>query len=155
MKTTYCLGFVFSSNASKVLLIEKPEKPGAESWRSDCSNGVGGKLVPREEPRDAMSRELNEEAGIADCPPHAWHAFGIVGGPDWQAFLFTLEVHPCLEADFKPFTSAEGTAKFYDVANLPANIIPNCRWMIQMALSFRYGERARSFSIQEQYDQVT
>jgi len=145
MKEYYTLGFVFNADASKVLLIEREK----DDWQKGKLNGLGGKLEGAEHPRLAMSREFLQESGI-DCPPGAWHAFGIHHGDGFQIYLFTTEFH----GDFQPKCTAEGRADFYEVDRLPANILPNTKWMIDMARSFRMGETARGFEIREHAEEV-
>lgn len=56
----YVLGFVFSRNHDKVLLIRK-ERP---SWQAGLWNGIGGKIDEKDlDPLEAMQRETTEEIG--------------------------------------------------------------------------------------------
>lgn len=57
---TYVVGFAFTKDKDKVLLIEKL-KP---NWQKGCLNGIGGKIERGELPEDAMYREAKEEADI-------------------------------------------------------------------------------------------
>lgn len=54
----YVLGFIFNSDMTQVLLIQKNRtERQKEKW-----NGIGGKVEPGETPHQAMVREGNEEA---------------------------------------------------------------------------------------------
>jgi 8-oxo-dGTP diphosphatase len=57
--TTYVVGFLFSTDLKKVVLVEK-NRP---EWQAGLLNGVGGKVEQGESPLEAMIREFNEEAG--------------------------------------------------------------------------------------------
>lgn len=62
----YTLGFAFSSDFSKVLLIQK-NRP---IWQEGKLNGIGGKLEECDQtPIDGMIREFKEETNIdtSDC----------------------------------------------------------------------------------------
>ncbi len=56
---TYNICFVRRGNELLLLNREKP------SWMG-CWNGVGGKLLPGEQPRQSMIRELSEETGLSE-----------------------------------------------------------------------------------------
>ena len=61
MKTSrYVVGFAYSSDKSRVMLIRK-QKP---EWQKGCLNGIGGKIEPGEQPDEAMQREGVEETGL-------------------------------------------------------------------------------------------
>ena len=61
VKDRYVLGFVFSLDASRVLLIWK-NRP---EWQKGKLNGIGGKIEEGELPIDAMKREFSEETSFA------------------------------------------------------------------------------------------
>lgn len=56
----YVLGYIFSEDMEDVLLIRK-ERP---YWQKGMLNGIGGKIEKEEMPREAIKREMLEEAGI-------------------------------------------------------------------------------------------
>lgn len=56
----YVLGFLFSTDKKRVVLIEK-QKP---EWQAGALNGVGGKIEDNENPYQAMVREFKEETGL-------------------------------------------------------------------------------------------
>jgi 8-oxo-dGTP diphosphatase len=56
----YVVGFLFSPDLSKVVLIKK-NRP---DWQKGLLNGVGGKIEDNESSGHAMSREFFEEAGV-------------------------------------------------------------------------------------------
>lgn len=67
----YCLGFVCSLDAQKVLLIQK-QRP---AWQKGQYNGIGGKLEEGETPLQAMVRECKEEADL-DLMESEWEEIG-------------------------------------------------------------------------------
>ena len=56
----YCLGFAFSRDLTRVLLIRKLRP----AWQAGRLNGIGGKLEPGETALEAMRRECREETGL-------------------------------------------------------------------------------------------
>ena len=59
----YVLGFAFTEQCNKVLLMEK----NSPDWQEGQRNGIGGKVERNETIRDAMCRESMEEAYL-DIP---------------------------------------------------------------------------------------
>jgi 8-oxo-dGTP diphosphatase len=59
-KTVYVLGFAFTPEADKVVLIRKKHP----AWQAGLLNGVGGKVEKDELHVDAMVREFYEETGV-------------------------------------------------------------------------------------------
>jgi hypothetical protein len=57
VKDRYVLGFVFSEDSSRVLLVWK-NRP---AWQAGKLNGIGGKIEAGETPLQAMQREFREE----------------------------------------------------------------------------------------------
>ena len=88
-KTEYVVGFLFSKERDRVVLIQK-NRP---DWQSGDLNGVGGHVNPGETYAQAMRREFLEEAGLdvpdweevasAECPTVRivfFRAFGDLSG---------------------------------------------------------------------------
>lgn len=86
------LGYVFSPDQARVLLIHRNARPGDEHLGK--YNGLGGKLEPLEHAVQGMVREIDEEAGI-ECRTMDlagtinWPGFG-KGGEDWLGFVFRI-----------------------------------------------------------------
>ena len=134
----YVCSFLFSTDRRRVLLIRK-NRP---AWQAGKLNGVGGKIEPGETPHEAARREFREETGL-DLPEKSFEHVLTLGGPDdfgsgiaWEGYFFrafgaveearaltdeALEVHP---------TSA-----------LPADTIPNLRWIIPLLLDDEVARR--------------
>jgi 8-oxo-dGTP diphosphatase len=126
---TYVCGFLFSPDRQRVLLIRKLRP----AWQAGKLNGIGGKIEPGETPIRAMRREFREEAEleIAD-----WHEVLTLSGKDdagsgvgWRGHFFRA---------FGPVDDARAltdeTTEIHPVAALPADSIPNLRWMIPLML---------------------
>ncbi len=107
------LGYVFSPNGRRVLLIHRNSRP--EDAHLGKYNGLGGKLEPLENIVSGMCREIREEAGIACrnvslAGTISWPGFG-KGGEDWFGFLFRIH-----RFDGRPYEqSPEGTLSWVDV----------------------------------------
>lgn len=86
------LGYVFSPDRSRVLMVHRTARPGDAhlgKW-----NGLGGKLERGEDAAAGLIREIREEAGI-ECrsvqlaATISWPGFG-KDGDDWFGFLFRV-----------------------------------------------------------------
>lgn len=62
MIESYSLIFIFSPERDKVLLRKKNHGPANVDGKL---NGIGGRIMPGEDPRAAAARELAEETGLA------------------------------------------------------------------------------------------
>jgi 8-oxo-dGTP diphosphatase len=149
--TEYVLGFLFSPDLSRVVLIRK-ERP---TWQAGKLNGVGGKVDPGEDAHTAMVREFREETGV-QIPE--WYQFATIGGPDAahdHISDFKLSVFYAISVFYDIVTSmTDERVTIYRVEHLmdaDAVTVPNVRWLLQMALSLTRGEGAKSFAIAETY----
>lgn len=114
----YTLGFLFRGD--KVLLIQK-NRP---DWQKGKWNGVGGHIEHGETADYAMKREFKEEADAT---------------PNWEWFcsmVFNKAVVHCFRSftvvDVKTMTDER--LFWWEVNDLPKNVIPNLNWLIPMAL---------------------
>jgi 8-oxo-dGTP diphosphatase len=125
-ETHYVCGFLFSSERSQVVLIEK-NRPDFQAGRL---NGVGGKVEPGETRVSAMVREFEEETGIKT--EHR----------DWTEFCYLYD-GPVAVTFFKARspawvdvrTTTDERVVRADPADLPDNVLPNLRWLIPMAMN--------------------
>src|SRR5690606_19747163 len=96
------------------------------AWQAGKLNGVGGKIEPGETPADAMRREFREEA---DLDIAVWRPILVLTGADWQGHFFRA---------FGDVDSARAVTdeqlEIHPTARLPADLIPNLRWMIPLML---------------------
>lgn len=122
----YVAGFLFSQDSSKVVLIQKINP----AWQNGLLNGVGGKIEAGEHAIDAMVREFKEETGVLT---HAeqWTHFAQVYRPDCYdvAFFFARS-----DLAFEAKTVEQEEVQLIDSTALPANLLPNLRWLIPLAL---------------------
>jgi ADP-ribose pyrophosphatase YjhB (NUDIX family) len=120
---TVTVGAVIVDEQKRVLLLQHRFRPGND-W------GIpGGFIHPREQPEEAMRRELREEIGLEIDNLEL-------------AFINTLQVvrqveivfraTPCNEA--QPRSLEVQKVEWFDVAALPPNLVNYQRWMIQRAL---------------------
>jgi 8-oxo-dGTP pyrophosphatase MutT (NUDIX family) len=145
----YVLGFLFDAHANTVALIEK-NRPAmmAGFW-----NGIGGKVgfEPSEAGESnftAMQREFQAEAGVY-LPD--WKQFATLSG-DWgRCHIFSA----FSDLVYQVKTMEDEKVTVHGLDMLPKTL-PNVRWMIPMALSFRAAkpgdriESAEMFQIEEQ-----
>jgi 8-oxo-dGTP diphosphatase len=114
------LGYVFSPDRSRVLMIHRNARPG--DFHFGKYNGLGGKLESGEDVVSGLYREIREEAGIT-CESGdlagtiSWPGFG-KQGEDWFGFIFRI-----FQFTGTPFTSnPEGTLEWIEanqVSSLP------------------------------------
>jgi 8-oxo-dGTP diphosphatase len=107
------LGYVFSPDGRRVLLIHRNARPGDAHLGK--YNGLGGKLDSLEDVVACMRREIREEAGI-ECEQMelrgtiSWPGFG-TGGEDWFGFIFRVTGYTGTVLDRNP----EGDLEWVDV----------------------------------------
>lgn len=128
----YVVGFAFSENNSRVVLIRK-ERP---KWQEGLWNGVGGKVENFEVPLQCMTREFKEETGVEVFD---WELFATVGanknprdgGDAWKIHYYRV---------FSDMTlRLVNTTTDEEVRIWPLKLLRNLRtaynldWMIPMA----------------------
>lgn len=121
----YVVGFLFSEDRQKVLLIEKL-KP---DWQKGLLNGVGGKIEKFESSLDAMIREFNEEAGLNI---ETWKLGVKLTGMDSS---FNVDFYYAF--DNKIYEAKALTKEqlvMVNTFNLPDNVIFNLHWLIPFCL---------------------
>ncbi|MBA6224278.1 NUDIX domain-containing protein [Colwellia sp. MB02u-18] len=122
----YVTGFLFSQDASHLVLIQKKNPP----WQCGLFNGVGGKIETNELSVDAMVREFIEETGVQTHKA------------DWTCYAKIYRPH-CYDVDvyfahsdlaFSAKTIEQEPVHIIKLTELPSNIIPNLQWLIPLAL---------------------
>ncbi len=121
----YVLGFIFTGDKQKVLLVEK-QNP---EWQKGRFNGIGGKIEEGETAEEAMEREAMEEIGV----PYNWEHALTFTCPGGTVYVFTAFVHPQTYISYKQ-KEAEKLG-IYPTANLPDKVMSNVRWIIPLCLA--------------------
>ena len=110
------LGYVFSPDGTKVLMVHRNRRP--DDAHLGKYNGLGGKLHADEDVVICLRREVREEAGIECetmrlCGTISWPGFG-KGGEDWFGFIFRID-----RFSGEPFAeNAEGTLEWVEVGRV-------------------------------------
>lgn len=121
----YVVGFLFSDDMEKVLLIHKRHGPQCVVglW-----NGVGGGIEIGESPYQAMVREFEEEAGVK-TREHDWRRLTTLVSMTAVVHFFWMkssellhQTHDCTDEETRIFPST-----LSGVSNM---VVPNLRWMI-------------------------
>jgi 8-oxo-dGTP diphosphatase len=126
----YVVGFLFSPDRNRVVLIKK-NKP---EWQAGNYNGVGGKVEKDETYLDAMKREFKEETGVTIDEWIPYCTLSSDSFPDdmdsWaiRFFYATGNVD-----EVQSITSEQ--VDVLDTTELPEKVVPNLKWLIPMALS--------------------
>ena len=112
------LGYVFSPDGRRVLMIHRNARPGDAHFGK--YNGLGGKLEAGEDVVAGLKREIREEAGI-ECDAVelagtvSWPGFG-KHGEDWFGFVFRITAFTGTPLTANP----EGTLEWVEVERVPA-----------------------------------
>lgn len=122
----YTVGFVFNRNLKKVLLVHKL----APEWQVGYINGVGGKVEKDEEKFDCVVREVKEETGI-ESRKTDWQFVGTISGGNAVVDIFGMIYQG---KTFKKFRYEKEDIEWFPVNRLPANVIPNLKWMIPLTV---------------------
>lgn len=87
-KTLYAGAFAFNSDKSKVALIQK-NRP---AFLVGMYNVIGGHIEPEDTSyATAMSREFEEEAGVA-IDPENWRYFGNLVSPKFEIYFYDIKL---------------------------------------------------------------
>lgn len=123
----FSLAFIFNSDQTKVLLVHK-RKP---AWQQGRLNGVGGKIEEGEDPLACIVREVSEETAL-NIAKEEWVYVGkIIDRDDTTVSIYaTTYAGHLTNAKQMDHEAIE----WFDVANLPPQVIENLRWFIPLAL---------------------
>lgn len=143
----YSLGFMFSEDKSKVLLILK-DRP---QWQAGKLNGIGGKTDKSKDlyPKETQIREFYEETGIVTNTKD-WEEFAIITGKETEnktgtELDSTYSIH-CYRAfsdkiaEYKKMESESPLIVTVDQICLLnkyegyLKTVPNVQWLVPMAL---------------------
>ena len=130
------VGFAFTPDLQQVVLIRK-RRP---EWQAGRLNGVGGKIEEQETPRQAMSREFDEEAGVR-IPPAEWAPFAVLTGDGYRVHFFAT-------INAKELRSrTDEIVEVHRTLQLPyGEMIRNLAWLIPMGM---YDVRGEPYRIEE------
>lgn len=138
MTTKYCLGFYFSEDFERVLLIKK-NRP---AFLKGKFSGIGGHVEEGERERHAMIREFREETGI-DTYLADWtfHGTQTIGDFDTKSEIYVF-------FGFGDLSQAQSTTDepVYDVALADIanyNVDDLAKWLINSIIE-RVNERSTS-----------
>lgn len=137
----YTVGFLFTPDLSKVLLIHKL----APEWQKGKLNGLGGKIESGEGALPCFLREIEEESGILLVKKQV-RLMGTLRGVDWQVYVFGV----IYEGEtFEAKVHEKELIEWFEVSNLPDKCVPNLYWAIPFVrneLRFKLGN---SFEVKE------
>lgn len=124
--THYVLGFAFSLDGTKVVLVRKNRGPINMAGKL---NGVGGHVELLESYYEAMDREGLEELGVK----LTWTPFTYLTGDGFTMWCFRSEIEDSLIYTLPWKNDVGEEILIPEVAHLD-NVVPNLRWLIPMAL---------------------
>lgn len=124
----YVLGFIFSRNKEKILLVKK-KRP---EWQAGRWNGIGGKIKEEDtSPLAAMWRECSEEINRV----HNWEhciTFVCSGGTVfvYRAFNYAGDIDTILYNQIE-----DEPLKVWRLDDLPENRDADLNWLVAVCLS--------------------
>jgi 8-oxo-dGTP diphosphatase len=132
----YVVGFMFSRELDKVLLIQK-NRP---EWQAGKWNGIGGKVEEPETTTEAMVREFKEETSIQTYEKD-WTFKGVFihSERNWAVDVFIAKGN-VYEATTVTDERVE-IVNLNELGNYP--LVPNLKWLIPIVL----GEQVDDFEI--------
>lgn len=148
----FCLGYIFNSDMSQVILIKK-NRPESQKGKF---NGIGGKIeTDIESPRQAMERECKEETGL-DIYANEWIDVGTIYTT--KATCAIAVFYYVYRDDWYGFAlpeCAEGDVQFWHVRYFYArekyareNLMENVLWTINFIIEKEHTLSRKTFLIQ-------
>lgn len=131
------LGFIFTPNFQKVLLIHK-NRP---DWQKGKLNGLGGKLNPKETKEDGIQREVQEESSLIISQ---WKFLGTLENNEDLVYVLSTVYGGRLE---DALTTTDEKVDWYLVDNLPKNIHSNLSWLIPFCMDFMSNKRIKKLGV--------
>ena len=122
----YTLGFLFSPDLKKVLLIHKKHP----EWQVGKVNGIGGKFEGNETSEACIVREMQEEAGLI-TRKNDWITVGSLNSSFFETIVLTTIYNDPL-TDVQMLTDEE--VEWVNCDQLPANIMANLAWLIPLCM---------------------
>lgn len=125
----YVTGFLFSLDCTQVVLIQK-NKP---AWQAGKWNGVGGKVEEGESWGQCMSREFEEETGVA-IPAEDWTHTVTLFNDEFECRFFRAFSDKAYEAK----TVETEHVSLWDLDHLQdCPVIDNLHWLVPFQLDMR------------------
>jgi 8-oxo-dGTP diphosphatase len=125
-KTEYVVGFIFRAEFTEVLLMTKMRP----IFQRGKLNGTGGHVEDGELPEVTMAREAYEEVNF-QSKPHEWHPVGQINAPSGNVIYF-YSIY--IESEKDLYAKTDEPIDWYEVRNLPENILSSQTYMIPHAI---------------------
>jgi ADP-ribose pyrophosphatase YjhB (NUDIX family) len=158
----YTVGLIFQMENyapfdEQWMLLVKKDRP---EWQAGRYNGAGGKVEPKEWPRNCVEREVFEETGISLAGAGRLICILHCSTPSdpYSVVYFYWALAPfekMREAQQTPRKEPCRLLRVKDVMADNTGAILNLRWLVQMARNMMVGgEYATHFEIFERYDEA-
>ncbi|MEP7167134.1 MAG: NUDIX domain-containing protein [Candidatus Woesebacteria bacterium] len=136
----WTLGFVFTTDFSRVLLIHK-EHPASQAGKW---NGLGGKYEIGENAQECIAREVEEESQLR-ISALTWRDIGKVHGEEWEMDILTAVYLG--DADTAQTMTDEKVA-WFPIHALPEETKHNLQWMIPLCIDALKKDEIEKIDIQ-------
>jgi len=113
-------------------------------WQMGKVNGVGGKIEANEESTDCIVREVQEETGV-QTQVENWAYFGEIHGKKWRVDLYAMLY---FEATDNFTSTTDEKIEWFNINDLPDNILDNLNWIIPMAINKIKNKEIMSCSVE-------
>ena len=130
------LAFIFNHDLSRVLLMQK-RKP---KHHAGMLNGIGGKCELNESHLSCVAREVAEESGISIES----NLFQKVANMEWNEWYVTVWAS-VYDNEELPNTFPEQGLGWYEVNELPENVVSNLNWLVPLSIDVLKGANKRTF----------
>lgn len=120
----YCCGLLYNRAGTRVVMIRK-NRP---AWQAGLLNGVGGKIESHEAPREAMSREFQEEAGLS-LSVDGWELAVVLTAPAAKVSFFRRFTDNAVIDRVRTMTD-ERVIVCSVSDGVPYDVVPNMRWLV-------------------------
>ena len=137
-KMRWTLGFVFTPDFSRVLLIHK-EHPEHQKGKW---NGLGGKYEEGETAKECIAREVREESDLV-IQPDEWRSLGTVRGEEWEMQILTVVYSGDL-SDAK--TTTDERVEWFPLEAIPKTK-RNLLWLIPLCIDALQYDQIESIDI--------
>lgn len=124
----YTVGIYFDKELTKIALILK-NRP---AWQNGLYNFIGGTIEDGENGLECIVREFEEECGVY-VSPDDWVNIGLIRNKN----NYEVELFSALQEDYHKEikTMEDQEVGWFELDNLPKNMISNLFWLIPFAVN--------------------
>ena len=123
-KRVYVAGFLLLGDGVLLVRKNRPE------WQAKYLNGIGGEVLPNEEPDVAMVREFKEEVGIEITD---WNLFANEEGPGYEVYFYRCRLPRNYLGSFNKVNDVGEELEWHPHRYVRDPMIGNLNWLLPLA----------------------